>query len=441
MKYNFAIVAFIASCICFGQIPNNVKKEIDNRVLAGDNPSIVLGYYKDGKADFYVAGVQNLETKQPATLESIYEIGSISKTFTAMLFAKMALENKVSLDTEIRTLYPDSLKLVALDGTAINFRHLATHTSGLHSYPLGYSPADPGNPYIDLDKKKLYGYLSHWGSEAAGKKYGYSNIGVGLMGEGLAIIEQKPYTQLIQAEILKPLNLSNTYFKVPQEKLKDFADGYQKGEITSHWDFDILAPAGALRADIEDLLAYGVSYLETNPLSEAQTLTTKQQFKDESGNHTIGINWFIDENTIWHGGGTYGFSTHIFINLKKREVIAIMTNTGDQNIEDIAIYLRDPENSVLYSKSLNAIKISEEILKSYVGTYSNNQMGMTFTITQNNGTLFAKLNNQKSYEYEALNEFSFINEKFKVNLIFGNEGENQTLKLNQNGLDILFKKL
>jgi CubicO group peptidase (beta-lactamase class C family) len=423
------------------QISEAFKKEVAARVAAGDNPSMAVAVYQNGNTDYYVSGYQNTETKVLASTNTIYEIGSITKTFTALLFSKMALEGKVSLDTPITNFFPDSLKLKDPKGVPITFKHLATHTSGLISYPLGYVPEVQDNPYLNLDKKAIYGYLKNFGTQSVGTSFSYSNIAVGLFGEALAIIENKPYTTLITSEILTPLNLNNTFFVVPKNKTQQFADGYAKGKPTSHWDFDILAPAGALRADIKDLLAYGKSYLESNPLSEAQKATTETQYTTADGSVVLGINWFKKNNHIFHGGGTYGFSTHLEIDFENNRVVAIATNTGDQNISDLKDHLVDPEKYPLYSNDIETIKISEEIIQKYVGIYKNSQFGLTITVTNKDGQLYGQVTGQQAFLFTPIREDSFVNTQVKVKIDFETKDDTATgFTLFQGGQEIVLQK-
>jgi CubicO group peptidase (beta-lactamase class C family) len=445
MKTIIRIPFFIAALLFVGiteaQITDTVKKELERRIENGDNPSIAIGIYKNNTVDYFVTGYQNMEKKTLATTATIYEIGSITKTFTGLLLSKMVLENKVTLDTPLYAVFPDSLKLSDPEGRKVTFKDVATHTSGLHSFPLGYNPPDLQNPYAQLDRKKLYQYLSNWGTMKVGKKYSYSNIGVGLMGEGLAIIESTPYKTLIKNEILEPLNLNHTYFDVPASQTKNFAYGYQKGKLTSHWDLNILSPAGALKADIKDLVSYGMSYLRENKLSEAQQATIPTQFVSEDGKTEIGVNWFKKESTISHGGGTYGFSAYLGIDLEKEIVVAVLTNTGDQNILDIHSHLVDPENNRLFTKDAKVFVVPFSKLNTYKGIYKDSQYGLTATIMVKDNKLYGQVAGQNALEFTPIAENTFVNNEVKAQMAFKeNENEITSFTLSQRGQNIVLKK-
>ena len=95
------LLSALLTSLCFvsyAQIPDDVKHEVDLRVQHELNPSIVLGIYDNGQADFYTQGLQNKEKSIHATIDSVYEIGSVSKTFTALLLAQAVNTKKIKLD-------------------------------------------------------------------------------------------------------------------------------------------------------------------------------------------------------------------------------------------------------------------------------------------------------------------------------------------------------
>jgi len=435
-----AIALFVLSQMS-AQIPSDVVKEIDKRVANGSYPSIVIGQFKDGKVSYYAAGYQNVANKTKATKETLYEIGSISKTFTSLLLAKLATENKLKIEDPISRYLPGSLKLKDTAGTEITFRHLATHTSGLLRLPFGYNPDDWSNPYLGYYRENLFLYLSKFEPGEVGTTNSYSNLAVGLLGETLAVIEDTPYKTLIQTEILDALELKHTYFEVPEDQQSNFATPYAKGKEVSSWEFDVLAPAGALRADIKDLVNYGVSYLNKNKLSEAQAMTTQTHFEIEEG-RTVGLAWFKNENRIFHGGGTGGFLTHLEIDLENNAVVAVMTNTADNNPSDLASFLLNPEENSLFKEETPAVPISEEDLLLYTGKYHNEQYGLNFVVSVSNKTLHVKLNSQNAVPADFIGSHTFQNDMVKAQIIFKMEnGLPTALTLLQGGQDVECKKI
>jgi D-alanyl-D-alanine-carboxypeptidase/D-alanyl-D-alanine-endopeptidase len=124
---------------------------------------------------------------RPLNGDTVFEIGSITKVFTALLLADMAQRGEARLDDPIAKYFSPSVKIPERDGRAITLVDLATHTSALPSVPTNFRPKDAANPCADYTNEQLYAFLSSYQLiRAPGVKFEYSNFGFGLLGEGLA---------------------------------------------------------------------------------------------------------------------------------------------------------------------------------------------------------------------------------------------------------------
>src|SRR6185436_19393048 len=120
--------------------------------------------------------------------KTVYEIGSISKTFTATLLALMVKDGTVRLDESVQELLPAGVQMPVKDDVSITLEHLTTHMSGLPRLPENWDPADINNPYADYGTKNLYeGLASLKLTREPNKEYEYSNLAVGLLGHALAL--------------------------------------------------------------------------------------------------------------------------------------------------------------------------------------------------------------------------------------------------------------
>ncbi|WP_203293235.1 serine hydrolase domain-containing protein [Luteirhabdus pelagi] len=439
-KFLSAFLFTITTTIGLAQIPSEVKNEVEIRINSADHPSIAIGLFENGKEEYYVSGFLNSSEKIKATEETLYEIGSITKTITSLLLAQLSVEGKVQIDEPIAQYLPDSLKLEDAEGIPITFKHIATHTSGLTRMPFGYLPKDVSNPYEGYLREHLFLYLTRFGPEKVGQKRQYSNLAVGLLGETLSIIENIPYKELVAEKILQPLQLKSTYFEIPQAEKPNFAQGYKNGEATSEWTFQAMAGAGALRMNVKDLLKYGKSYLYSSPLDEAQRLVTKTHYKSDEGVE-MGLGWFKNGSIISHGGGTYGFRSYIAIDLEHDKAVAVLVNSGEGSPEDIGNFIMNPKESPLFSSTTETIPIAAEALSNYTGTYFNEQYSMTFEISVANGTLYGKLNEQQKIATEYIGDNAFIASSVKARLEFSSTDEGfDTLTLKQGGRSLHFKR-
>ncbi|MCX2680489.1 serine hydrolase [Galbibacter sp. EGI 63066] len=436
----FAVFIFFFS-IGTAQIPKEVKKEIQYRVKNKINPSIAIGLSDSTGTHFYVHGYKNLETQVKADENTLYEIGSITKTFTALLLAKYATEDSIDINDAANLFLPDSIDLTDKNGVEVSLKSLSTHSSGLPRLPGNMGTASNLDPYVDYTRENMFAFLSHYIPRSVDKNFMYSNLGAALLGEILSIYKNKPYKELLQEDILTPLDLQHTFLTVPNSQKSNFAKGYMGDQQVSHWNFKAIAPAGALRSSIKDLVKYGKSYLDPeNPLLEAQKLTTSLQFKDEKGLEH-GLGWFIEQNIIAHGGGTGGFRTFLAVDLSGKRVIAIMTNSGSSPAEDIAKYIIDPKRSPL-DVAKEEVAITPEELQDYEGKYINDGLGLSYNFTIKEDDMHAQLSGQPEFPIYYEGDYTFFYKVVKAKIVFERDENNTVvgLMLHQNGQEIPFIK-
>ena len=152
-------------------------------------------------------GVTRIFSYGAAKPDSIYEIGSIAKTFTGLVLSQMVEEGEVRLDEPVRELLPAST-VGKPDGSEITLVDLATQHSGLPRTPDNLHPADPANPFADYRPADLYAYVAkHTVAKPAQAEFLYSNLGFGLLGQAFSNRAGVPYAVLLEQEVTGPLGL------------------------------------------------------------------------------------------------------------------------------------------------------------------------------------------------------------------------------------------
>jgi serine-type D-Ala-D-Ala carboxypeptidase/endopeptidase len=248
---------------------------------------------------------------------TIFEIGSITKVFTATLLAQMALEGVVALDDPVQRHLPDGVT-IPVRGRPITLADLASHTSGLPRLPKGLllrAMRESKNPYASLSPEQLWVAVSKTRPRRPpGRKIRYSNYGAGLLGNVLALRAGSTYEELVQERICRPLGMSDTVIAVPEAKLDRFAQGHnRRGRPTPHWDLPSLPGAGALRSTVSDLLRFLRAQLGDAPEPLAEAMRRTQAPRARRGKLEVGLGWFrlplrgSQTLVIWHDGGTGGF--------------------------------------------------------------------------------------------------------------------------------------
>ncbi len=301
---------------------------------------------------FMFHGLADPSTGSNIHMESLFEIGSITKTFTSIILADMVLKGEVRLDDPAADYLPDGFRLASFEDQPITLKHLATHMSGMPRLPFNLFPKDFNNPYADYGEDSLKAFLDVYNPiRAPGEKLEYSNLATGLLGIILAHQANMSFEALVRDRILDPLEMDNTYIQIPESKLSVFAQGHNFKETpVGYWDIPTLAGAGALRSDIADMSRYlkaNLGLVET-PLSDAIALSHNLQYDlDENGNY-IGLGWFTynlgDRKMTWHNGGTGGFSTFLGFDAEnKRGAVVLLNSAVDADIIGRAIITKTPD--------------------------------------------------------------------------------------------------
>ncbi|HTD40347.1 MAG TPA: serine hydrolase domain-containing protein [Mucilaginibacter sp.] len=294
-----------------------------NYIQKANTVGLSIGIIKNKVIHTYNYGETTEGNGQMPDANSIYEIGSITKTFTATLLAYYADEGKVKLNDPITKYLPDSVASnKELQG--ITLEMLSNHTSGLPRLPdnFQFHSSDPYDPYKDYNKQHLFEYLKTCKlNSKPGEVYAYSNLAVGLLGTILEQVSKKPFEQMVEETICTPLGMQSTAQHLSPVLKQRFVTVYnEEGKVTSPWSFNTLAPCGALRSTVNDLLLYVKANIVKNntKLSKAFELTHQITFNKDAklglGWHTIvvgGVEYYF------HDGGTYGSSSFLAFNIEK----------------------------------------------------------------------------------------------------------------------------
>ncbi len=284
-------------------------------------------------------GVRRIFSYGTAKPDSLFEIGSITKTFTGLVLAQLIVQGRVRLDEPVRELLPPGTVVKPL-GPEITLLDLVTQHSGLPRMPDNFRPADPNNPYADYHAANLYEYLhAHGVARPATTSFLYSNLGVGLLGQALANRAGTSYAHLVAEEVTRPLGLSDTVVSLSPAQQTRFIQGHAADHRPAHaWDLDALAGAGGLRSTARDMLTYLEANLHPERLARgssrhAATLPTaipmSHELRADAGPLRIAFAWLYNPETgdYWHDGGTGGYSSYAFFNPKGDYAAVVLLNT------------------------------------------------------------------------------------------------------------------
>ena len=320
-----------------GPVPLADLKAVLDRDLAAALKDGALAPATNGGAAIGVVqhGVRRIFTYGPVKEDSIFEIGSISKTFTALILAQLVAQHKVKLDEPVRELLPTGT-VAKPAGAEITLLDLATQHSGLPRMPDNFHPADPQDPYADYRPATLYEFIAKHGvSKPADARFNYSNLGFGLLGQALANRAGMAYPELLKAQVAGLLQLNDTVVNLSPEQEKRFTPGYSAQHQRAHaWHLDALAGAGAIRSTASDMLTYLEAQLHPDKVRHTETLAsaieaTHELRADAMPGTKIGLAWLFETSTglFWHNGATGGYSSYAVFNPKEDYAVVVLFNT------------------------------------------------------------------------------------------------------------------
>lgn len=263
--------------------------------------------------------------------DRVFEIGSISKVFTAALLAWAVVEDRVALDDPVS----DYWEVVPHDTTRITFQHLANHTSGLPRLPPGMmltALLNADNPYRHYDEAHLETYISEKlaPKKNPGEAYEYSNLGAGLLGYTLSKIYGDSYGELLAEKILRPLEMSHSGIDRKALEVRLVRGLNSEGEEVSNWDLAALAGAGAILSTSADLAKFALAQFDTT--HQAYALTREKTFAVRDG-LDMGLGWHIrypdpEHTWYWHNGGTGGYCSSMVLDIARRQGVIILSNVS-----------------------------------------------------------------------------------------------------------------
>lgn len=285
-------------------------------------------------------GVRRVFTYGVAKPDSVFEIGSISKTFTTLILSQMVEQGKVKFGDPVRSLLPPGT-VAKPAGDEITLLDLATQHSGLPRMPDNFHPADPSNPYADYAPSDLYAFIAKYGVARPAKPgFLYSNLGVGLLGQALSVHAGVPYPELLRDEVTVPLGLKDTTVSLTPEQQARFIPGHTGDHQPAHaWDLNALSGAGAIRSTAPDMLAYLEANLHPEtlkPVGDSQAAKTlsaaliqQHELRADVGPGTrIALAWLHEDESgnYWHNGATGGYSSYALFNPKADYAAVVLLN-------------------------------------------------------------------------------------------------------------------
>ncbi len=377
----------------FTQLEAFIKETMDTHHI----PGAVVGVWQDGETQIMPFGVTSIENPLPVTADTLFQVGSITKTFTALLVMQLVEQGKLDLDATVQSYLPD-FRVANIDSsTRATIRHLLTHTAGW----VGDLFEDTGE---GDDALSQYVALMAELEQLAplGEVYSYNNASFYLLGAVLEAVDGRFYQTILHENILQPLGMSRSYLKSWDAMTRRFAVGHQmdaEGNAAVARPYHLpraVHPVGGLITTVPDLLRYA-QFQMTDAVAQQLHIPQVQIWGE---GEAIGLSWFIDDidgvRVLSHGGGVKGQISRLFIVPERNFAAAIVTNWEDGGL------LTHPTARWLLRELLGldapepqAIEADVTVFKEYVGLYKRPYADIE--LFMDNNQLMMQLHNKQGF--------------------------------------------
>nr|WP_321233605.1 serine hydrolase [uncultured Psychroserpens sp.] len=440
-----ALTLYICLLLSVSSFAQTLEQQIDTYIseqYTSETPSVSILVAKDGKAIYNKAfGIANFELDVKAAPKHVYEIGSITKQFTAVAILMLEEQGKLSLDDEITKFISD----YPTQGKTITVHHLLNHTSGIQSYTGMASFMKLARQ--DMTPLELIDKFKNEPMEFdPGTQFKYNNSGYILLGQIIEVVTGKSYADFIQTQIFDKVGMSNSYYGSMVDLIPNRASGYSETE-TGYRNADYLSltlpyAAGSIMSTTGDLLKWQ-NAISANQLIKKSSLDKAVNGSKLNNGEDInyGYGWIKGDvngsRTIEHSGGIFGYTTNgVFLPEDNVYVIGL-TNCDCKNVGALVTNVAAMAIGKPFPKKEDAITLSASQLSKWVGAYEFD--GVIRHITLKDKQLFSQREGSTNLEIYPMTETNFIFDGGDTTYDFYTEDGNRMVKMKLGGQSIVGK--
>lgn len=389
-----------------------------------NGPGAAVLVAKKGKILYRKAfGKANIENNIDMRPDHIFEIGSITKQFTAVSILMLEEEGKLSINDNIKKYIP-----TYPNGENITILHLLNHTSGIKSYTN-----IPNLESFAKDDKTPMEIITFFQSQPIdfepGEQWRYNNSGYIVLGHIIEEISGMPYEDFVQKRIFDKLGMKNSYYGNKSKIIKNRASGYQPTQdgIKNADRISMTIPyaAGSLMSCVDDMLLWSNAIHNNTLIKASSKARAHANTTLNNGDLTnYGYGWQINElnnkRSIEHGGGIFGFvSQGVYIPDENIYAI-VLTNTNGNSPQDATIRLASMVMDTLMYAKETTVKLSKKQLQQWTGTYEFSNDVLRF-VTLENGQLYSQREGSEKLPIHAIDDHTFYFEDSFITYIFSKE--------------------
>ncbi len=421
----------------------SITQDIDALITKSypkDGPSIALLIAKDGEIVYKNAsGKAHLELGIDATTENVYELGSITKQFTAVAILMLEEQGKLNINDEITKYIPD----YPTQNNVITIYHLLNHTSGIKSYTNMASFEKDAR--IDRTPSEIIEVFKNEKMEfPSGDEYNYNNSGYILLGHIIELVSGESYADFIQKNIFDPLDMKNSYYGSKTKLILNRAWGYSETdgfENAQYLSMSLPYAAGSLMSTVDDMLKWQNALSANKLISKTNYERATNGSKLNNGEEiSYGFGWMKDDlqgsPMIHHGGGIFGYTTFgLFLPEENIYVIGLSNcDCGNVNLtttKAAAIAMGKPFKSIA-----NAIKLSEDQQSKWIGAYEF-KGGVIRHITKEEGQVYSQREGSTKLPIYPMTEDEYIFDDGMIEYQFSLVNGKKTVGMKRGGQNMI----
>lgn len=385
------LIALLCNQSIIGQSLNDQLTKLFSEAYKENETGASVMVAREGKIIYKKAfGLANLELQVPMQPDNVFEIGSITKQFTAVAILMLQEQGKLSINDPLTKFIPD----YPVNGKKITIHHLLNHTSGIKSYT---SMNLQSIARTDMTPTELIDFFKNESMDFdPGEQWSYNNSGYILLGYIIEKVSGMSYEDFIETTIFEPLNMTNSRYGHKNEIIKNRAYGYQKSKTYTNAEYlSMTLPyaAGSLMSTVEDLQKWQLGLSQNKLIKKESLALAYQNTKLNNGKPTYyGYGWTLNEiqgiSTVEHGGGIFGYTSYQIYVPKEDLQVVVLSNCNCNSPTNITIKATSIALGKPYT-STKTISLSEKELREYIGLYKFED-GAQRAIGFKNGSLYSQ---------------------------------------------------
>ncbi len=433
-------IFFCFSCVVGQTLEQQVDAYLKQEYKA-DEPGVSFLIAKDGKPIYQNAfGLADLELNVPMTSKNVFEIGSITKQFTAVAILMLEEQGKLKVEDDITKYIPD----YPTAGKKITIHQLLNHTSGIKSY------TDMANflklARTDMTPKEIIDVFKNEPMDfEPGEQFRYNNSGYILLGYIIEVASGQSFADFIENNIFKKLGMTASSYGSMKNIVPNRASGYSKTE-TGYANADYLSltlpyAAGSIMSTTEDLLKWQ-NALNNNMIIKKTSYEKAIHGSTLNNGDHIEYGYGLSEAdlngspSIQHGGGIFGYTTMGIYLPEEKIFVSGLTNCDCKDITGVTTRIAAMAIGKPLPDKKDAIKLSEDELRKWVGAYQFDE-GVVRYVTFENGQLYSLREGSSKLEIYPMSNTNFIFEGGSTSYVFSEKDGKKQAKFTNNASTII----